>query len=300
MVAFISAIVHLFVDKKGPEYIFCTQEDCVFGWMDPKWLQTMLLFSLVVSICIAGYNYSVRLLVYVSMCSVCQIWCIVSSTHCTIRSQIQFVSPLVFSTVVLVDPAVSGFIAWVAGLEGAPPLLSWFGGIFIIGGIFYVSIGEYMRKLQHEGTAVPAWIQSLDVGYWLKKCVKFRGGYETMNQTQHDDSRRGEGMAAMDVQSSADVEMSMSVSAHSPRHSSIGLSLSSSNLSLSVPDAVVEAALIPSEQPAEAGGAEPTLVVEVPEILLDGAPPAPDGSNLRDGVRRRLSDAPPQMEDSAY
>lgn len=59
MVAVASAIVHLIVDGKGPEYIFCTREDCVFGWMAPQWLQTMLMFSFVVSVCIAGYNYSV-------------------------------------------------------------------------------------------------------------------------------------------------------------------------------------------------------------------------------------------------
>lgn len=60
LVAVVSAIVHIVVDGKGANDIFCVREDCVFGWMGHRWLQTILLFSLVVSICIAGYNYSVR------------------------------------------------------------------------------------------------------------------------------------------------------------------------------------------------------------------------------------------------
>lgn len=197
-----------------------------------------------------------------------------------------------FSTVVLVDPAVAGFIAWVAGLEGAPPILSWVGGAFIVGGIFYVTIGEYMRKLQYEGIPVPTWILILDFSYWLKKCSPFRGGYENMNQAQQDDSRRGLGevMVPMDVQSSVDLEMMTSV--HSQHHNS-----------LSTSDTVVDVALVSSEQPLAVDGAGEfaSSVVEVPEILLDGSLSPHDGSGQRDGVRRRLSDATAiQTDDLSY
>ncbi|CAE7413937.1 unnamed protein product, partial [Symbiodinium microadriaticum] len=141
LVAAVSAGIHMLVEHKGPEDIFCARIDCVFGWASHQWLLTMAIFALVVATCISGYNYSV-----------------------------QFVSPLVFSTVILIDPAISGFIAWVAALEAAPPLLSWIGGGFIITGVFYVTIGEYTRKLADEGKAAPTWLQYFDLIAWLLKC----------------------------------------------------------------------------------------------------------------------------------
>lgn len=190
------------------------------------------------------------------------------------------------------DPAVSGFIAWLTGLEGAPPPLSWIGGFFIIGGIFYVTIGEYMRKMQDEGSPVPPWIQTLDLSYWLGRCMKFSRGYETMSQmpsSRDDDSRRGLGeLEAMEV----DVEMSQSV--HSLRRHSISLSLS---------DPMGDKAVISTEQPInDMDVAIASISAPVPEILLEGQPSAPDGGTLMGvAVRRRLSDAvPPTVDELAY
>ena len=47
----------------------------------------MLLFGILVAFCIGGYNYAM-----------------------------QYISPLVFSSVQLIDPAVTGLISWLAGM----------------------------------------------------------------------------------------------------------------------------------------------------------------------------------------
>ena len=72
-------------------------DKCVFGWVSTDWILTIMLFGLVIGVvCIAGFNYAV-----------------------------QYVSPLVFASILLVDPAVTGIISWVAGLEGQSSVLAY-------------------------------------------------------------------------------------------------------------------------------------------------------------------------------
>ena len=44
----------------GVSLIFCSQEDCLFGWATRKWIGKILVFSFIVGvICIMGFNYAV-------------------------------------------------------------------------------------------------------------------------------------------------------------------------------------------------------------------------------------------------
>jgi hypothetical protein len=126
IVAFSSSFLYLLVDGKGPSYIFCNDMECIYGWTSHLWLSRMLFFAFVVAACVVGYNYAV-----------------------------QFVSPLVFSSVILVDPALSGMFAWLAGLEGIPPLLTWIGGVVVIGGVAAITRGEYSRERGEESLVKP-------------------------------------------------------------------------------------------------------------------------------------------------
>jgi drug/metabolite transporter (DMT)-like permease len=62
----------------------------VFGWLDTEFVQPMMLFGLLIGLIgMLGWNYSIKVL-----------------------------DPLVFSTVQLVSPALTGIIAYAIGLEG--------------------------------------------------------------------------------------------------------------------------------------------------------------------------------------
>jgi drug/metabolite transporter (DMT)-like permease len=61
-------------------------------------------------------------------------------------------SPLVFSAVTLVDPAITGIISWLVGIEGVPDVYTWSGGIVVLGGVLIVIFGENQRRKEeaHE------------------------------------------------------------------------------------------------------------------------------------------------------
>jgi hypothetical protein len=123
-VAFSSTCMSLLTESndEGAVQLFCTQTNCVFGWAHPDWLAMMLCFGLTIGvICIAGFNYAV-----------------------------EFISPIVFSSVTLVDPAVTGLIAWLAGLEALPDMLTIMGGIVVVGGVVLISAGERKRAAAHS------------------------------------------------------------------------------------------------------------------------------------------------------
>jgi len=65
----------------------------------------------------------------------------------------QFISPLVFSCVLLVDPAVTGLISWLIGVEGLPDVFTICGGFIVVLGVALVTVGEHSNSLrsQHEG-----------------------------------------------------------------------------------------------------------------------------------------------------
>ncbi len=60
----------------------------------------------------------------------------------------QYISPLVFASVTLVDPAITGLISWCAGLEGIPDLKTWLSGFVVISGVALITYGEHLRELR--------------------------------------------------------------------------------------------------------------------------------------------------------
>lgn len=97
---------------------FGAEDHGLFGWVSPYWIGKMFIFSFVVGVmCVAGYNYAMK-----------------------------FISPLVFSSVLLVDPAVTGFLSWCLGIEGIPKLYSILGGLVVISGVYFIILGEHQRK----------------------------------------------------------------------------------------------------------------------------------------------------------
>lgn len=48
----------------------------------------------------------------------------------------------------LVDPAITGVISWLVGIEGVPDVYTWSGGIVVIGGVLMVIFGENQRLKQ--------------------------------------------------------------------------------------------------------------------------------------------------------
>ena len=59
----------------------------------------------------------------------------------------QYIAPLVFSSLTLVDPAITAFLSWLIGVEKLPTIYSWLGGAVVIAGVSIISYGEH-KKLQ--------------------------------------------------------------------------------------------------------------------------------------------------------
>jgi hypothetical protein len=62
----------------------------------------------------------------------------------------QYIPPLVFSSLGLVDPAVTAIISWAAGVEHWPSLFAWFGGAIVMSGVGLISFGEHQRSESAE------------------------------------------------------------------------------------------------------------------------------------------------------
>lgn len=108
-----------------PHHIFSTDEGGIFGWLAPKWFYTMFIFGFVVGVvCVSGFNFAMN-----------------------------YIQPLVFSCVLLVDPAVTGIISWVMGIEEMPDVFTILGGCIVIGGVFLVTYGEHHKELERERDA---------------------------------------------------------------------------------------------------------------------------------------------------
>jgi hypothetical protein len=60
--------------------------------------------------------------------------------------QIVHISPLIFSSIQLLDPVLTGIIVWMAGIEGVPDISTWIGGIVIMSGVGLITVGEYSRS----------------------------------------------------------------------------------------------------------------------------------------------------------
>ncbi len=61
-----------------------------------------------------------------------------------------YIPPLVFSSISLLDPAITAVLSWIIGLEGLPTIFSWLGGVVVIGGVALITHGERQRELKHR------------------------------------------------------------------------------------------------------------------------------------------------------
>ncbi len=70
----------------------------------------------------------------------------------------QYIPPLVFSAIGLVDPAITALLSWMIGVEGLPSLYSWAGGAVVMTGVGIISYGEHERskkeKAEKDATAL--------------------------------------------------------------------------------------------------------------------------------------------------
>lgn len=107
---------------------FSNDMDGLFGWTRPELVGIMMLFGFVVGILgLIGFNVAVK-----------------------------HISAVVFSTVQLVDPALTGFIAWIWGLEGIPSVATFIGGVVVALGIAAVVVFEARRKRAEESAQAQA------------------------------------------------------------------------------------------------------------------------------------------------
>ena len=95
----------------------------VFGWSSERFAGVMMFFAFMTVICVVGYNFSIR-----------------------------YMDPVIFSTVMQLNPALTGAISSVWGLEGLPSLSTFLGGSIIISGIACLTYFESKRK-RAEATA---------------------------------------------------------------------------------------------------------------------------------------------------
>jgi threonine/homoserine efflux transporter RhtA len=49
-------------------------------------------------------------------------------------NQMQHISPMVFSAMTLIDPAITAVLSWLIGVEKLPSLLTWLGGVVVMAG----------------------------------------------------------------------------------------------------------------------------------------------------------------------
>jgi hypothetical protein len=93
--------------------------------MSGKWLLVMTIFGFVVGVvCVGGFNYAM-----------------------------QHIHPLVFSCVLLVDPAVTGVLAWLIGVEGIPDIFTMVGGTIVVAGVGLVTVGEASAAHQSSSSS---------------------------------------------------------------------------------------------------------------------------------------------------
>ncbi len=62
----------------------------------------------------------------------------------------QYIAPLIFSALALIDPAVTAILSWAIGVEHLPSIYSWIGGVVVMAGVGAISYGEYTRSENHD------------------------------------------------------------------------------------------------------------------------------------------------------
>lgn len=68
----------------------------------------------------------------------------------------QYIAPLVFSSLTLVDPAITALLSWMIGVEKLPTIYSWLGGAVVIAGVSIISYGEHKKQTGRKGSSSPS------------------------------------------------------------------------------------------------------------------------------------------------
>ena len=96
----------------------------LIGWTDAEWIDVILLFGFVVGVlCISGFNYAM-----------------------------EHISPLLFSTLSLIDPTLTGIISYIAGIESVPNSTIFVGGFVIMIGVAVITVGIHRRDGEGHGS----------------------------------------------------------------------------------------------------------------------------------------------------
>jgi hypothetical protein len=53
-----------------------------------------------------------------------------------------YIPPLIFSSLSLLDPAITAILSWLMGLEDLPTIFPWLGGAIVVIGVGIISLGE--------------------------------------------------------------------------------------------------------------------------------------------------------------
>jgi len=120
VVALISSLSFLVLesdaDSSWAGSIFCRgleSDHCIIGWTSYKWIRKVFLFGFIIGvICFTGFNYA-----------------------------LQHIPPLVYSSLTLLDPAVTAALSWLIGVEALPGWLVWLGGLVVMSGVGLISAG---------------------------------------------------------------------------------------------------------------------------------------------------------------
>lgn len=94
---------------------------------------------------------------------------------------------MVFSSVALLDPALTAVLSWLCGIEALPTMYSWLGGGTVIVGVAIVSVAESQEE---EAAAAAAAITAAELEQETKERIRAYG--ETRSQSlSHVTNQRG-------------------------------------------------------------------------------------------------------------
>lgn len=91
-----------------------------------RWVRIVFLFGFIIGVfCFTGFNYAV----WIAFSAL-----IISAYIEHTDGQLQHIAPLVYSSLLLLDPAVTAVLSWVLGVEPLPGTMVWTGGAVVLAG----------------------------------------------------------------------------------------------------------------------------------------------------------------------
>ena len=97
-----------------------------------RWVRMVFLFGFIIGVfCFTGFNYAVWNRILGSAMPCMMVFTVHTYIH---RTQLQHIAPLVYSSLLLLDPAVTAVLSWVLGVEPLPGKMVWAGGAVVLAG----------------------------------------------------------------------------------------------------------------------------------------------------------------------